>query len=134
MTELKFQRILWYILIIAGSYCLIGCSKKIYIPVESVKTEYETLHVRDSIYLKDSVYIHEKGDTVFIDRWRTIYKEKLIRDSINIRDSIPYMVEIEKNVIVYKMNKIQNFFYVLGLIFCAILIGKYGIKYIKRFK
>lgn len=54
----------------------------------------------DSVYIKDSIYIHQRGDTVFSEKWHTRYKYKYIyRDSLHIRiDSIPYPVEVIKEV------------------------------------
>lgn len=42
----------------------------------------------------DSVYIHQKGDTVFSEKFRTVYRDKV---KIQIqRDSVPYIVEVTK--------------------------------------
>lgn len=53
---------------------------------DSVRVEYVTK--LDSIYLyeKDSVWIKEKGDTIFVDKWHLRYKDKIVevRDSIYI--------------------------------------------------
>lgn len=77
-----------------------GCKSKEYIKVPEYHTEYvvkaDTFHKVDSVYQKDSVYLYQKGDTVFVnkvayrDRWKYIYKVKL--DTILKRDSVsvPY--------------------------------------------
>lgn len=77
-----------------------GCKTKEYIKVPSVRTEYvcrtDTFAKLDSIYMKDSVYVFQKGDTVFHnkvvyrDRYHNIYKVKT--DTIIKRDSVsvPY--------------------------------------------
>lgn len=50
---------------------------------------------RDSIYLKDSVFVNQyvKGDTVFRElvRWKVEYRDRWLMDSVRIvsRDSIP---------------------------------------------
>lgn len=45
-------------------------------------------------HVTDSVYIHQKGDTVFSEKFRTVYRDKV---KIQIqRDSVPYIVEITK--------------------------------------
>ena len=40
----------------------------------------------DSVYLyeRDSIFVHEKRDTVFIERWKTRYKDvlKIQRDTV----------------------------------------------------
>ena len=47
-----------------------SCRTPQFIPVESVKTEYRDKILRDSIYLYDSVYVKEKGDTLIFERYR----------------------------------------------------------------
>jgi hypothetical protein len=81
-------------------YFCYSCRTPQFIPVESVKTEYRDKILRDSIYLYDSVYVKEKGDTLIFERYRYFYKDKLIRDSVFICDTIrvPYPVEVVKNV------------------------------------
>ena len=49
---------------IALIFCLCySCQQVRYIPVETTKTEYRDKFHRDSVYLYDSVYVKEKGDT-----------------------------------------------------------------------
>ena len=53
----------------------------------SVRTEFVwlTKKVHDSIYLRDSVFVEKKGDTVYLNKWRTRYRERLIHDTLIIR-------------------------------------------------
>jgi hypothetical protein len=87
-----------------------SCKAPQYIPVETIKTEYRDNYIRDSIFQLDSVFIRERGDTVTIERYRYIYKDKTTRDSIYINDTIrvPYPVEVEKKVKA-RLNGWQNF-------------------------
>ena len=52
------------------------------ITIDSVRVEYKL----DSVYLyeRDSIFVHEKRDTVFIERWKTRYKDvlKIQRDTV----------------------------------------------------
>lgn len=76
-----------------------SCTRTVYVPKVTVEHDsiYIATHTRDSIYLKDSIYIREKGDTVYLDRWRTQYVWRLRVDTAYIerRDSVavPYPVE-----------------------------------------
>lgn len=56
-------------------FVICSCRTVKYVPVETIKvdTTYINKLQRDSIYLLDSVYIKEKGDTVFIEKGRIIY-------------------------------------------------------------
>jgi hypothetical protein len=72
-----------------------GCkTHTVYIPLETVKTEYQNVHTRDSIYLRDSIHVAQKGDTVLIEKYQVLYKDRFLRDSIFLQDSIPYPVEV----------------------------------------
>ena len=81
-----------------------GCTTTKYVTVP----EYHTDTVRvvkvqhDSLVLKDSVYIHDKGDTILIEKWHTQYRDRWRTDTIyqSKHDSIPapYPVEVIKEV------------------------------------
>ena len=51
------------------------------ITIDSVRVEYKL----DSVYLyeRDSIFVHAKKDTVFVERWKTRYKDvlKIQRDT-----------------------------------------------------
>lgn len=88
------------LLICMGLCMLFGsCSSVKYVPVESVKTDsiYLTNWQRDSIYMRDSVYIKEKGDTVYQYRYKYLFVDKAVHDTLYVErvDSIqvPYPVE-----------------------------------------
>lgn len=96
--------VMWmFILLIAGFVLIaIGSCKSVkYVPVETIRHDsiYITQHQKDSIYIHDSIYQKEKGDTLIIEKWHTKYVEKQVRDTlIQIeRDTIPqpYPYEVE---------------------------------------
>lgn len=78
-----------------------SCRTVKYVPVETVKvdTTYINKLQRDSIYMLDSVYVKEKGDAVLIEKYKYLYRDKLVRDTLYMAktDSIqvPYPVEKE---------------------------------------
>ena len=79
---------------------LYSCKSVKYIPVETTRIEYRDNFVRDSIYRYDSVFVKDKGDTLIMERYRYLYKNKIVKDSIFISDTIrvPYPVEVIKQV------------------------------------
>lgn len=95
---------LLYILLLA-SVCM-SCRSIKYVPVETVR--HDSIYINrikyDSIYHKDSIYMLIKGDTVYTYKYKYQYRDKLIRDTVNVtkRDSIPYPVEVVKTVTVEK--------------------------------
>ncbi len=76
-----------------------SCTRTMYVPVTSVQHDsiYLHTHSRDSIVVRDSVTIREKGDTVWLERWRIEYRDRIRKDTAYIerRDSVavPYPVE-----------------------------------------
>lgn len=76
-----------------------SCSRVQYVPLETVRRDsvMQVVERRDSIHVRDSVAVYVAGDTVHHDRWRTIYKETVRRDTIykESRDTVavPYPVE-----------------------------------------
>lgn len=90
-------------IIIAICLCIFSCRSIQYVPVETVKTEYRDRveKQRDSIYFADTIRIVEKGDTTIIykDRYRYLYKDRFLTDTVIKRDSIPvpYPVEVVKH-------------------------------------
>jgi len=75
-----------------------SCKSVKYIPVETTKIEYRDNLVRDSVIRYDSVHVKDKGDTLILERYKYLYKNKILKDSIFINDTIrvPYPVEIVK--------------------------------------
>lgn len=99
------MRVLLYICI---AFWLVGCTKTVYVPVESVRVEYQDRYLRDSIYQYDSVYLAIKGDTVWLEKYKVLYKEHLFRDSIFIQDTIRVPYPVEKIVEVNKLHWYQK--------------------------
>lgn len=82
-----------------------GCSRKVYVPVESVVSRTDTIYsakVRvDSVIMRDSVAVFQKGDTVTITKYRDRYRVKELTDTVyqsaidSVKISVPYPVERE---------------------------------------
>lgn len=102
----------------------VSCTKTLYVPVENTKIEYQDKIVesKDSIYLKDSVIIFIKGDTVFKDRYKTklVYKEKIDTFTYIKVDTISKPVIIEKEKKIGFVQQTINYISYFALI---ILIG-----------
>lgn len=84
-----------------GWLALAGCSRAQYVPVETVRRDsiYLTQIQRDSIYKYDSIHVRDKGDTVFVDRYKYLFVDKLRRDTLYVCRTdtvrVPYPVERE---------------------------------------
>ena len=80
--------------------CLLcGCKQVQYVPVETVRLDsiYLTQTLRDSIVRYDSVYVRDKGDTLYVERWKYLYRDKVRVDTmVSVRVdtlAVPYPVE-----------------------------------------
>jgi len=108
-------------------------TKTMYVPVETIKTEYKETVLRDSVHLHDSIIIKMKADTVFYEKYKTIYKNVILRDSVYKVDSvqIPYPVVEYKEV--NKLTTFQGFQVWCGRLLLVIVLVFLGVKYLKRF-
>lgn len=102
-----------------------GCRSIVYVPTVTVKDSlvYVNHIQKDSIYsyFHDSIYIHERGDTVFVSKWHDTvkYRNVLKTDTVNSK----YYINKEKTVTVNVMTKFQKIFaWVTGLLSVALII------------
>jgi hypothetical protein len=105
-------------------------TKYVEIPVENTKVEYRNRYTIDTIYKTDSTIITDKGDTVFIEKYKYLYKIKEIRDTVNITDTITVVNTVE---VTKEINKIHNWQLIL-MILGGGLLGLIGYKILKIFK
>ena len=111
---------------------IISCTttKIVEVPVETIKTEYIEQVKYDSIYSKDSIYIMQKGDTIYNNKVQYLYKYKYLRDTINITDTIPKIVTVKDTQYVNQLYTWQKILIVIGIGFILYWIIKLVI-YIK---
>lgn len=123
---------MWFIVLFA-CLTLTCCKATQMIPVQNISADstYRVVRERDSIYIKDSIYIDvQRGqDTVYRyeTKWRTIYKDVLRTDTfyVNTTDSIPYMVEVEK-----KLNRWEQVKQTIGGYAILLILAFVGFKLI----
>lgn len=88
-------------------------------PVEriTVRTEFVDRLRYDSIYLSrsDSIYVYKNGDTVRIEKFKTVYKDrlKIIKDTVVRTDTV---VTVTKPVTKVVEKKVRGLFWWIGLI------------------
>lgn len=103
------------------------------VPVETIKTNKEFVDRwhKDSIYVRDSIIIYKESDTVFIEKYKYLFRNKQIKDSIYIHDSIiveiPFPVKVIKEV-----NRLRNW-QILLMCFGGVFIGYIGYYFWRRF-
>lgn len=133
---------MWFLMVFCAGMILIcfgSCKSVKYVPYETIKHDsiYITNHQKDSVYIYDSIYQKEKGDTLILEKWRTKYVEKQVHDTSYIErwDSIyvPYPVEKE-------LSKWEKRYITIGKVSTGLYIGlvlafaAWVVYYIKRKK
>lgn len=95
-----------------------GCTTK-YIPVESTRTKYVDRLSVDTFVRIDSLVEKSINETIYIEKYRTIYRNKIIKDTINRTDTISKTVQVIKEV--NRIHDWQLILMVLGGGFIALL-------------
>ena len=111
---------------------IVSCTttKIVEVPVETIKTEYIEQVKYDSIYSKDSIYIMQKGDTIYNNKVQYLYKYKYLKDTINITDTIPKIVTVKDTQYINQLYTWQKLLIVIGIGFILYWIIK-SVIYIK---
>lgn len=115
-------------IVLAPLMCLLvfcSCKTK-YVPVETIKidTIYINKLKRDSIYMYDSVFVREKGDTVLIEKYKYLYRDKLVRDTlyINRTDSVQVPYPVEKELTKWQKLCVNVGGWAIGIVIITILV------------
>jgi hypothetical protein len=76
------------------------------------------------VYLSDSVFVKEKGDTVLINHWHTLHEYRLRTDTLIVRDSV-YLdreIKITETVEVNRLTGWQSLQIRMGRLSAGILV------------
>lgn len=104
------------------------------VPVPIHDTTYVTKNVHDSVFVENTVKEFVKGDTVFLEKTKTKYVEKLRIDTVIAYKEVPVEVEKETTKFVEKeLNWLQKTLIGMGVCFIisvliAIAIFILGLK------
>lgn len=98
-------------------FSLPGC-KTVYRDIHHYDTVYTSKTKYDSLYLYDSIFVKEKGDTVFFDRthFKTVYKEKTDTVYKYVSDTVKVPVIEKKVVETNKLNWWQKVLCWIGVV------------------
>ena len=129
-TKRRILKILFFLLFLTIVISCKTTTKVVEIPVETIKTEYIEQIKYDSIYHKDSIYIMQKGDTIYNNKVQYIYKYKYLRDTINITDTIPTIVTVKDTQYINKLYTWQKLLMTVGIGFVLYWIVRL-VSYIK---
>ena len=98
--------------------------------------KHDTLYTSDSVFVRDSIYLRQKGDTCYLDRWheKTVFKNvyKTRVDSFVKRDSIPFPYPVEKQLSKWEQFQLKYAVWSFGAL-CMLLVIL-GYKIYKKIK
>ena len=93
--------------------------KIVEVPIPQIKTEIKYIDKvkYDSIYLKDSVYIVQKGDTIYNNKVAYRYKYKYLKDTVivNKTDTIIKLQKVTEIKVKNQLNVVQKILMYIGL-------------------
>lgn len=113
---------------------LYSCKSIQYVPVETMKrdTTYLSQTKIDSIYHRDSIYVERKGDTVYLSKYKYLYKyiekhDTLWREKV---DTVRVAYPVEAQPTKWQKIKINIGEYLITAIALVIILlcAKYFIK------
>lgn len=113
---------------------LYSCKSIQYVPVETTKrdTTYLSQIKIDSIYHRDSIYVERKGDTVYLSKYKYLYKYIEKHDTLwqEKVDTIQVAYPVEAQLTKWQKIKINIGEYLITAIALVImwLCAKYSIK------
>lgn len=113
---------------------LYSCKSIQYVPVETTKrdTTYLSQTKIDSIYHRDSIYVERKGDTVYLSKYKYLYKYIEKHDTLwrEKTDTIQVVYPVEAQLTKWQKIKINMGEYLITAIALVIiwLCAKYFIK------
>ena len=93
-----------FLFLLAAVLILGSCTTTRYVTVPEYHTDtlIQNTVQKDSVFLHDSIYQKEKGDTVLIEKWHTKYRERLVHDTLyqhridTVSVPVPVNVEVAK--------------------------------------
>lgn len=104
---------------------LCGCRTE-YVPVESVRYDSVMIEklMRDSVFVRDSVYLQEKGDTIYKykDRFVYVYKNRVDTFLAEKIREIEVPVPVERNLTWWERVKLNYAEWVIAVIVAVALV------------
>ena len=105
---------------------IVSCRSVKYVPLETVKTDsvYVNKVQRDSIRLQDSIFVFVKGDTVRIEKYKYLYRDRAVRDTVyKVQcDTIREPYQVEKQLTRWQQWKIELGGFAMAAIVIAVLV------------
>ena len=121
------KRILPVLVIAAlASAFLASCRSVRYVPVETVRSDtvYMNRVEKDSVVRYDSVYVRDKGDTVWLEKYRYLWRDRLVRDTLYVgrSDTVRVPCPVERELSRWERLKMDAGGVAIGVCGVAVLV------------
>lgn len=121
--------IVMFVLCFLTAIALFSCTTMKYVPVDKIKTEYvdRVVEKRDSVHVLDSVITYLNGDTIYIYKYRNVYKDVVRHDTVSVIkcDSIYVPVQIERDLTFWEKTQ-MNFGTLFVVVVCLAFLWWIG--------
>lgn len=114
-----------YLILLLIMYFFCECRTE-YIPIESVR--YDSLMIeklmRDSVFVRDSIYMKEKGDTIYKykDKFVYVYKNRVDTFYAERVREIEIPVPVERKLTWWGSVKLKYAEWMIGVVFVLVII------------
>lgn len=113
------------IFLVVMAAAMTGCGSVRTVTVERVRVDtlrHESART-DTLYVRDSVAVMSRGDTVFVDKVRTVFRSTVVRDTLyrSRTDTIPQVVEVERRLTAWQKFRLSAFYWLAAV--AAIVVG-----------
>ncbi|HIY88197.1 MAG TPA: hypothetical protein H9824_05785 [Candidatus Bacteroides pullicola] len=119
-----------FLLYLLALFCLLcGCRQMQYVPVVTILHDsiYLTQMHRDSILRYDSIYVRDAGDTVWLEKYKYVYRDRWRTDTlVSVRtDTVGVPVPVERELTRWERVKMEAGGYAI-VAGCAVVLVVVG--------
>ena len=136
----RLKGLFWGLLACAVLTLLFGCRSVRYVPVPSVSVDsvYVDRWQRDSVYVRDSVWVNRwtQGDTVYVDKVMTKYKykDRWRYDTVAVvrADSVQVPYPVEKDLGWWEKTRLYSFPVLVAMVAVLAFIVVWLVKKLRK--
>lgn len=101
-----------------------SCNTTKVVPVREAHHSEHITTDKDSVHIVDSIFVYINGDTIRETRWRDQWRDRLIRDTVWLADTIPKVetVIVEKKLGVIDSIKLKTWNIIAAILFFIFIV------------
>lgn len=120
------RKLIIYFLIALMALAMFSCKgseRIVEVPVTKIEYKDRVKEKVDSVYIHDSTYMYVGGDTVYLYKYRNVYRDKILRDTVSVVrvDSIAVPYPVERKLTFWEKAQ-MNILKVFVVVVCSALL------------